>query len=196
MTAAQPARRAAAGTRRRDATRSRELLLRAATELFAEHGFDRTTVREIADRAGVDAALIARYFGSKGGLYIASLRAENGDRVPPDLLHPGRMRELLDRLSRRGTGPVLQSAVRAHDDVSVREAARAELQSRMVGPLRARFTELGLDRPQLRAEVAIAAFAGIALGRDAGAFDELAGASLEDLLSLTTRLLSGLAEPG
>ncbi|MFE2696343.1 TetR family transcriptional regulator [Streptomyces mirabilis] len=28
-------------------------------------GFDRTTIRDISERAGVDPALIARYFGSK-----------------------------------------------------------------------------------------------------------------------------------
>ena len=96
--------------------RSRDLLLDAAQLLFAERGFDRTTVREIGERAGVDPALIARHFGSKAGLYLAALRAELGDEVPADLLEPGRLRDLLARLGRRGTGPVFQAVVRAHDD--------------------------------------------------------------------------------
>ena len=37
----------------------------AATELFAERGPDAVTVREVADRAGVNHALIHRHFGTK-----------------------------------------------------------------------------------------------------------------------------------
>ena len=41
---------------------------RAARELFAELGFERTTMRAVATRAGVDPALIYHYFGDKDGL--------------------------------------------------------------------------------------------------------------------------------
>ncbi|WP_156036082.1 helix-turn-helix domain-containing protein [Blastococcus sp. URHD0036] len=40
--------------RRRDATDSRERLLRAAAHVFAERGYEQTTVREIGQRAAVD----------------------------------------------------------------------------------------------------------------------------------------------
>lgn len=178
--------------RRRDSARSRELLLQAADELFADHGFDRTTVRDIAGRAGVDPALIARYFGSKTGLYIATLQRDTGATPPPDLLAPGRLQQLLERLERRGAGPVLQAAVREHEDAAAQEAARAELQSRLVNPLAARLAAAGADRPQLRAEVAVAAFAGVALARSAGALDLLAAAGTEELVDLLTELLSAL----
>ena len=46
--------------RSRDAAASRESLLQAAQELFGQRGFERTTTRDIGERAGVDAALIAR----------------------------------------------------------------------------------------------------------------------------------------
>lgn len=176
-------------TRRRDAARSRERLLRAAGELFAERGFDRTTVREIGDRAGMDPTLIARYFGGKAQLYIAALRAEIGDTAPADLLDPTRLRALLDRVADRGPGPIFQAAVRPHDDPAVQDAARAELQARLVEPLRERFTRDGLDRPALRAEVAVAAFIGVVLGRDAGSFGELDGAGSDELLPLVQSLL-------
>ena len=42
-----------------------EAVLDAATELFAERGPDAVTVREVADRAGVNHALIHRHFGTK-----------------------------------------------------------------------------------------------------------------------------------
>lgn len=42
-----------------------EELLQAALELFAEHGFDGTSVRMIAEKAGMNIAMISYYFGSK-----------------------------------------------------------------------------------------------------------------------------------
>lgn len=43
-------------------------VLEAATELFAERGPDAVTVREVADRAGVNHALIHRHYGTKDEL--------------------------------------------------------------------------------------------------------------------------------
>jgi TetR/AcrR family transcriptional regulator, regulator of cefoperazone and chloramphenicol sensitivity len=40
----------------------------AALRLFAQHGHDAVTVREIASQAGVSAALVLHHFGSKDGL--------------------------------------------------------------------------------------------------------------------------------
>jgi AcrR family transcriptional regulator len=45
----------------------------AARELFSELGFDRTTIRAVAARAGVDPALIHHYYGNKDGLLAATL---------------------------------------------------------------------------------------------------------------------------
>ncbi|WP_424215093.1 TetR/AcrR family transcriptional regulator [Streptomyces sp. BI20] len=45
--------------------RSRERLLRAAVELVAEHGYEATTLGQIADRAGTARGLISYYFPSK-----------------------------------------------------------------------------------------------------------------------------------
>jgi AcrR family transcriptional regulator len=179
----------AAPAHRRDAARSRRLLQEAAAGLFAERGFDRTTLREVAERAGVDAALVARYFGSKTGLYVATLAAEGGD-VPADLLERERTAQLLDRVQRRGTAPVLQTVVRPLDDEPAQRAAREAVHARLVGPLRARFEAAGLDRTQLRAELAVAAFAGIALARTAGTLDRLAAASSDELVELVVDLLA------
>ena len=55
-----------------DQTRAR--LLDAAGTLFAEQGFHGTTVREIADRAGVNLAAGNYHFGSKRALYLEVLR--------------------------------------------------------------------------------------------------------------------------
>jgi AcrR family transcriptional regulator len=52
---------------------TRETILDAARELFAENGFERTTLRSVAVRADVDQALIAHYFTNKDGLLEAAL---------------------------------------------------------------------------------------------------------------------------
>lgn len=49
-------------------TDKREHILLVAEELFAEKGFDGTSVRDIAQLAGVNLAMISYYFGSKENL--------------------------------------------------------------------------------------------------------------------------------
>ena len=44
-------------------------IIRAAEELFAKHGFDGTSVRDIAHHANVNVAMISYYFGSKENLF-------------------------------------------------------------------------------------------------------------------------------
>jgi AcrR family transcriptional regulator len=50
-------------------TEARAKILAAAEELFAERGFEATTVRDIATASGMNLAMIHYYFGNKEGLY-------------------------------------------------------------------------------------------------------------------------------
>lgn len=50
--------------------RTRAAILDAARRLFAERGHAATTVRDVAAAAGVDPALVIRYFGSKDELFV------------------------------------------------------------------------------------------------------------------------------
>jgi AcrR family transcriptional regulator len=52
---------------------TRQLLLETARRLFAEAGYDKTSVRDIAAAAGVDPALIRHYFGTKAELFRATI---------------------------------------------------------------------------------------------------------------------------
>ncbi|MFB7916088.1 TetR/AcrR family transcriptional regulator [Streptomyces sp. NPDC056061] len=66
---------APSASRRGSGARTRGLLLDSARRRFAHDGYAATTVRDIADDAGVNVALINRYFQSKEGLFEACLKA-------------------------------------------------------------------------------------------------------------------------
>ena len=57
--------------RRSDGEAARERLLHTALRLFAQHGFSKTSTRQIAAEAGANVGAIAYYFGDKQGLYRA-----------------------------------------------------------------------------------------------------------------------------
>jgi AcrR family transcriptional regulator len=66
---AKPARSRGRPFKEDGAAATRERILDAAEELFAEHGFDGVTVRQVTRKAGVDVALAHYYFGTKRGLF-------------------------------------------------------------------------------------------------------------------------------
>jgi AcrR family transcriptional regulator len=54
--------------------RSEQAILDAARELFAEQGFERTTIRAVASGAGVDPALVMQHYGTKDRLFAEASR--------------------------------------------------------------------------------------------------------------------------
>src|SRR5262245_3215949 len=60
--------------RRPGATETRQALLAAGTELFAERGYEGVPVWAIAQKAGVNKAMISYHFGGKRKLYLAILQ--------------------------------------------------------------------------------------------------------------------------
>lgn len=68
---------------------TRERILTSARELFARNGIDKTSIRSIAAGAGVDAALVHHYFGTKTELFAAAIH------IPIDPMTViGRLREV------------------------------------------------------------------------------------------------------
>ncbi len=167
----EPAETESAG-RRRDSAATRAALLAAAQELFAERGFERATVRDIAARAGVNQALLFRYFGSKDELFRAALTDRSHQ-----LLTGGPAAELLSRLLERSLQPELtaaqgywlQAALRTSGDEGS-EALRAEL-----GEEYQRVLSGLTDAPdaELRAELVLAWLMGIGLMRSVHKRDPL-----------------------
>lgn len=61
---------------------TRRAILDAARATFAARGYERATIRAVAARAGIDASMVMRYFGSKAGLFTAAVTM---DLQVPDL---------------------------------------------------------------------------------------------------------------
>ena len=61
---------------------TRRAILGAARATFAARGYEQTTIRAVAARAGVDASMVMRYFRSKAGLFTAAVTV---DLEVPDL---------------------------------------------------------------------------------------------------------------
>lgn len=59
--------------KKRDAEATANRILSAAQTVFQQRGYDGATTREIADLAGINMALITRYYGSKLGLFKAAV---------------------------------------------------------------------------------------------------------------------------
>jgi AcrR family transcriptional regulator len=147
--------------KRRDKAATRAALLEAARHRFAEHGYDGTSVRDIAADAGVDATLIFRYFGSKQALFAEAVRVEVpegpgrdprrglvemadallGEVVFADRAHPGAEHPLLVMLRSAGR-PEVRAQLREQvcDEYLADFAARmdgedARLRAELVGAL-------------------------------------------------------------
>ncbi|MDC0743869.1 TetR/AcrR family transcriptional regulator [Polyangium mundeleinium] len=125
-------------TRQRDADRTRSAILDAARTLFSTRGFTNTGVREVAELAGVNSALVGRYFGSKEGLYRATL--ERIIDISP-MLHGDRRSFGVDMVSifcdtQDASGPLAMMILSAADPAA--HAASIEfLQTKVIVPLAA-----------------------------------------------------------
>ncbi|WP_218612380.1 TetR/AcrR family transcriptional regulator [Pseudonocardia sp. KRD291] len=102
--------------------RSEATILDAARHLFAEVGYERATIRAVAQRAGIDPALVMQNFGSKDGLFAAAVRWS----VPTEGL-TGADRGELPRMA-------LEHALDAFDNPNLRPAAEALLRSCLTHP--------------------------------------------------------------
>ena len=68
------------GPSRRPPGAGRELVIRAARDLFARRGYDGTSLRDIAERAGVNESVIYRSVGTKEQIFNAAV-LDFDDRV-------------------------------------------------------------------------------------------------------------------
>lgn len=167
---------------------AREAILVSARGQFGELGYRRTTLRSVANKAGVDPRLVLHYFGSKQQLFMASVQLP----IDPD--------ELLARLFEPGPGSIGERAARivvgALEDRATRQA--------MVGLIRAAATEpeaavliqeiltdrlltplaerVGGANPELRAALMASQVVGLAMARHIVEIEPLQEASADQLV--------------
>jgi AcrR family transcriptional regulator len=165
-----------------DAEASRRDLLDAGAALFDERGFDGATVRDIGDRAGVDPALIARYFGGKEGLYLDALAREARTDLPTE--PRALLEEMLCKPEHKRNTPISRALVSPELTEAVRSQVRAALESRALGPITARLEAEGAQDARLRAELLLALVIGVSLTRANGTLETLADVDPEHLLEV------------
>ena len=109
---------------------TRELILRAGLFCFAEHGFDGTSMRMIADQAKRPLSLLSHHFGNKEGLYLEvfrqlykSLAQNNGVEPPPEGGYSPRNKSEAIRLLREQLHTISRDCAQSAPDDPQRELA-------------------------------------------------------------------------
>lgn len=138
---------------RRGAKATSEAIVQAAAELFSARGYDAASTRDIAEKAGVNVALINRYFGSKARLFDAAI-------VPMLTIHgmvEGKMDGFGERVAAYYFGPLpdktadpILAVLRSTGSTEIADSLRETLRTKFVDELAAR-----LDGPDATARAAM-----------------------------------------
>ncbi len=182
--------------RRRGNPDTRNVIVVNARRLFADAGYDKTSVRDIAAAADVDPALIRHYFGSKAGLFRATMgwpfeptqigaRITSGDR--------GEIGARLTRVffeaweqpdSRAPLLAILRGAATHEESATlVRQFLHGQLYPQLAKPL----TE---PDAELRIDLAMAQLLGIAYLRHILRVEPIASTPLDELTARVTPIVS------
>lgn len=169
---------------------SREAILDAARRLFAERGYDGASLRAIGAEAGVDAALVVHFFGTKANLLTESVRWPFDPEVElARVLAAGRARtgEALARLfvdTWDGLGernPIITLLRSATTEPAAAALMREFMAQRLMNPLLLR---VGADRPELRGDLVISQLLGLGMARYILRFEPLAGAPADEVVAV------------
>jgi AcrR family transcriptional regulator len=173
--------------RRPGPTTTREAITSAARAQFSELGYDRTTIRGVARAAGVDPALVLRFYGSKDALFrevmaLPPAAAEALERIAdgPRETVGRRLAELIvGLLENPETRAIVVGRIRSA--VSHPEAAALvrETVTRDVGRLTSALTD---DQPDVRAVLAGTHVVGLALARYVVRVEPLASMPAADVV--------------
>jgi len=193
--------RARAGRRPGDSG-TREAIREAASRMFGELGYDKTSVRAIAKEAGVDPGLVTYFYGSKQELFAQVVDLP----VDPSVLIPHILGEGSEGVGRRFAqfvvGLLESDEGRRRITGLVRSAASEPEAARIV---RERVTRqiltplaegVGADRPELRASFCSVQVVGLVMARYVVGIEPLASADPETVIDvLAPNFQRLLAEP-
>jgi AcrR family transcriptional regulator len=176
---------------RRAATAQR--IVQAAQAEFGEHGLEGSTVRAIAQRAGVDPSLVIQHYGTKSDLFAIATqlpRESSGDDVAEHLL------DVLDvRLA--GLPPETRALMRSMLTApEARDAVKAFLDERVANLAKT----LDGDDAQLRAALTVSSILGVTIARHFLELDGLAEITEEQVRDtvrpwITAALGDGAPDP-
>ncbi|MGB3438518.1 MAG: TetR family transcriptional regulator [Actinophytocola sp.] len=166
---------------------TREALVSAAREVFIEQGYDGATVRAIAGRAGVDAAMVNHWFGGKEGLFaeaVLKLPFNPQDIVeilvaaPADRVGDTIVRTFLGQWDASGGGvfTALMRSVTSHDEAAamLRDFFLKFIFKQVIG-------KFSPDHHDLRATLIATQIVGLGMVRYVARFEPLASAGIDTL---------------
>ncbi|NGY57384.1 TetR/AcrR family transcriptional regulator [Lentzea sp. NEAU-D13] len=167
---------------------TRAALIAAAREVFVEKGYDGATVRAIAAKAGVDAAMVNHWFGGKEGLFAQSVLQLPFD--PAEILKrllDGPVEQAGERIIRTfvtvwdatggGTFAALIRSVTSHQEVA--NALRSFFINAIFKNLLA---EIEVEQRDLRATLCATQMVGLGMVRYVVHFEPLASADLDTVV--------------
>ena len=179
----------AASSRAEQRRRTEARILAAASRLFVERGYERTTIRAIAGAAGVDGGLVMHYFGSKQGLFQRVTHARPG----PELSGSAEQvtEQILAQLAESLASEPVHSLALLRSMLTHPEAAQAlregaaRFQAQISRPIPA-------DDADVRAALVGAVMLGVIVSRHLLNSDELTTASPQQVIGLLRPCLRSL----
>ena len=187
--------------RRPGAPDTRAAILAAARELFASSGYAGTSIRGVAAAAGVDAALVHHYFGTKDDLFLAALQLPVDPRVMLAPVAEGGLDGAGERLLRtfvrvwddERNQPSLLALVRGLAEPSGQRLMRDGVLQMILGPVG---RALGVERPEERMALVASQLVGVVILRYLLGAEPLASMAADDLVAVYAPTLQRyLVEP-
>ncbi|MEC3980051.1 TetR/AcrR family transcriptional regulator [Amycolatopsis sp. H20-H5] len=186
--------------RRPGQTETREKILDAARRRFAELGYDGATVRGIAADAGVNAALLHHFFGTKQQLFTATMNLPVDPAVLVGVILDGPEELLGERLVRAFLGIWGEAASREPFLAMIRSATTNEQVATMMRQFidKAVFQQVAAARgvPKVRVAGVGAQLIGFALLRYVIRLPPLVEASDEELVAMLAPVAQYYLAPG
>jgi AcrR family transcriptional regulator len=167
---------------------ARASILAAARTAFGERGYDRASIRSIAREAGVDAALVHHYFGTKAALFHAAAILPIDPGTIVSAMTAGSDDNVGERVVRlflqvwespEGRSAFLSLLRSAVSNAQAAGALRGLIARDVLGPV-----ARAMDRPhaQMRATLVASHMIGLAMARYVVQIEPLSEAPLEDLV--------------
>ncbi|MEW9555506.1 TetR family transcriptional regulator [Nonomuraea sp. NPDC050783] len=192
--------------RRPGPSTTRDEIVAAAAAAFTTTGYEAVSVRKVAAEAGVDPALVRRFYGGKEQLFSAVITSVFRPEQAVTMLLDGPRAKLGRRLAAyvldllgdvRQPGPLLglmrSAATSDHAAALIREFLAKDMLGRLTH-------ELQVDQPELRAALAAGHLVGIAIARYAVRVDALVDTGTDELVAWIApalqRYLTGRAPAG